>query len=441
MGKRKQRRRNQPPQGASKRPKLRKYWIEDFPELLLETSDISLLITRINLSDAHHARPQSETVPVVASAADPSVERNIVLTKSTTDDPALKIKTSEDMVNLHCEGQNDFILNETTGTKYGTARDKQSDLSACKEAADEKISPTRNVIVSVQRASYAPLCFKRDPKFRHKKNGDCGDGIINPYPKTEVPDKFWAQRKRLFSRFAEGIQLDPESWYSVTPEVIANHIAQRVIEASKKKEGMILLEAFCGAGGNAIAFARRPEVSKVICVDINLQRLKMAAHNCGVYEIPKDKVVFIHADACAVLKTLASERKETAVDEPKTVISGYDCGSVSSLPHEIDAIFFSPPWGGTEYVKLGPRQYSLSHIQLEGGVDGEELLRLASKAFRSGQDTNMAIFLPRNLNGLSFAQSAYTCGHSGTIELEMDLIDSKFKAITAYISKRSDNAI
>ncbi|GAX26596.1 trimethylguanosine synthase [Fistulifera solaris] len=441
MGKRKQRRRNQPSQTTSnKRPKLPKYWIEDFPELLHETSDISLLITRINLSDAHHARLQTETVSVV-SVADPSVERNIAVTKSTTDDPSLEIKTSEDLVTLQCEGHNDIILNKTIETKDDTVRDGQSDSTAFKEVAGEKVSPTRNVIVSVQRDSYPPLCFKRDPKFRNKKNGDCGDGLINPHPKTEVPDKYWAQRKRLFSRFAEGIQLDPESWYSVTPEVIANHIAQRVINASKKKEGMIVLEAFCGAGGNAIAFARRPEVGKVICVDTNLHRLEMAAHNCGVYEIPKDKVVFVHANACAVLKTLTSDRKETAVEGPKTVISGYDYGSVSSLPHQVDAIFFSPPWGGTEYVKLGPRQYHLSHIQLDGGVDGEELLRLASKAFHSGQDTNMAIFLPRNLNGLSFAQSAYTCGHRGTIELEMNLIDSKFKAITAYIFKKSDNVI
>jgi hypothetical protein len=92
-------------------------------------------------------------------------------------------------------------------------------------------------------------------------------------------------------------------------------------------------------------------------------------------------------------------------------------------------------------VKLGPRQYNLSHIQLEGGVDGEELLRLASKAFHSGQHTNMALFLPRNLNGLSLAQSAFQCDHRGTIELEMNLIDSKFKAITAYINEKSDSKI
>lgn len=72
------------------------------------------------------------------------------------------------------------------------------------------------------------------------KDGDCGDGIVNPFPKDEVADKYWAQRKRLFSKFDEGIKLDKESWYSVTPEAIAGHIAQRVTSMTSvacKKEG------------------------------------------------------------------------------------------------------------------------------------------------------------------------------------------------------------
>lgn len=32
-----------------------------------------------------------------------------------------------------------------------------------------------------------------------------------------IPFKYWAQRYRYFSRFDDGIALDAESWYSVTP--------------------------------------------------------------------------------------------------------------------------------------------------------------------------------------------------------------------------------
>ena len=65
-------------------------------------------------------------------------------------------------------------------------------------------------------------------------NGDCGDGIVNPHPKSEVADKFWAQRKRLFAKYDSGIKLDRESWYSVTPEAIANHIALSTVKLIKE---------------------------------------------------------------------------------------------------------------------------------------------------------------------------------------------------------------
>lgn len=42
-----------------------------------------------------------------------------------------------------------------------------------------------------------------------------------------------------------------EGWYSVTPERIAEHIADRMV----KREGSIILDAFAGIGGNSIQFA------------------------------------------------------------------------------------------------------------------------------------------------------------------------------------------
>ena len=40
--------------------------------------------------------------------------------------------------------------------------------------------------------------------------------------------------------------LDEESWFSVTPEIVASHIASRLPKNS------LILDAFCGAGGNLI---------------------------------------------------------------------------------------------------------------------------------------------------------------------------------------------
>jgi hypothetical protein len=50
----------------------------------------------------------------------------------------------------------------------------------------------------------------------------------NPHPPSVVHDKYWCQRRRLFSRFDMGVQLDSEGWFSVTPEIIANRVAQQV---------------------------------------------------------------------------------------------------------------------------------------------------------------------------------------------------------------------
>ena len=60
------------------------------------------------------------------------------------------------------------------------------------------------------------------------------------------------QRERLFSLYDDGCLLDEEGWYSVTPEAIADVIADRC------RCGTVL-DAFCGVGGNAIAFARTCE--------------------------------------------------------------------------------------------------------------------------------------------------------------------------------------
>jgi trimethylguanosine synthase len=68
----------------------------------------------------------------------------------------------------------------------------------------------------------------------------------------------FAQRTRYFSRYDEGCLFDEEGWYSVTPEAIAVQIAERC-------RCDVVLDAFCGIGGNAIAFARTCERGAFHC--------------------------------------------------------------------------------------------------------------------------------------------------------------------------------
>ena len=74
--------------------------------------------------------------------------------------------------------------------------------------------------------------------------------------------KYWFQRYRLFTKFDQGIWMDRESWFSVTPEKIAQHIAERC-------RCELIVDGFCGVGGNAIQFALTCE--RVIAIDIDPQ--------------------------------------------------------------------------------------------------------------------------------------------------------------------------
>ena len=111
-------------------------------------------------------------------------------------------------------------------------------------------------------------------------------------------NKFWSQRHRSFTQFDEGIQRDKESWYSVMPEAIANHIAAHLVGS---QQNVTVLDPFVGCGGNAIGFARIEAVDLVVCIDTDLDKLKKASDNAQIYGIPKSKMVFIHANACRAL--------------------------------------------------------------------------------------------------------------------------------------------
>jgi trimethylguanosine synthase len=68
--------------------------------------------------------------------------------------------------------------------------------------------------------------------------------------------------------------MDDEAWYSVTPESVARQQAARCRCA-------VAVDAFTGAGGNAIALAR--ECGHVIAIDCSESRVRLAKSNAAVY--------------------------------------------------------------------------------------------------------------------------------------------------------------
>lgn len=99
------------------------------------------------------------------------------------------------------------------------------------------------------------------------------------------------------------------------PSSIAFHIAE-----AAPKEKTVIIDAFAGVGGNAIAFARQGRWDQVFAIEKDPAALKCAKHNAKIYGVDK-KIVWINGDCFDVIK-----KRFRGLDNT--------------------LIFASPPWGG-----------------------------------------------------------------------------------------------
>ncbi|XP_055345496.1 trimethylguanosine synthase-like [Paramacrobiotus metropolitanus] len=198
--------------------------------------------------------------------------------------------------------------------------------------------------------------------------------------------KYWFQRYRLFSKYDEGILMDEESWFSVTPERIAAHIAERC-------RCDVIVDAFCGVGGSAIQFALTCE--RVIAVDIDPQKIAFAQHNARIYGV-EERIEFICADFFEVAGRLRA-----------------------------DAVFLSPPWGGPQYMEH--RSFDLQKMQLDG-----------FRCFAAAKQISdsIAFFLPRNA---SIEQIVSLAGAGEKVETEQNFLNRKLKTMVAYFGDLIDD--
>ncbi|KAH8310491.1 hypothetical protein KR044_001685 [Drosophila immigrans] len=194
--------------------------------------------------------------------------------------------------------------------------------------------------------------------------------------------KYWFKRFSLFSLFDRGIRLDDESWFSVTPEKIAKQIALRLASD-------VIVDAFCGCGGNAIQFAKT--CRRVIAIDIDANKLVMAKHNAAIYGVA-DKIEFIHAD---FLQFASSTRLRA------------------------DVVFLSPPWGGPNYQKS---VFNIEEHLLPVGAT--QLMQYARRL-----SDNIGIYLPRSS---SIKQVVALTNVGQQCEVEHSYLDTRLVAITAY---------
>ncbi|XP_027940988.1 uncharacterized protein LOC114194776 isoform X3 [Vigna unguiculata] len=141
---------------------------------------------------------------------------------------------------------------------------------------------------------------QRQKKLCNEAEGLC-QHFIRDLHFQEMPEsysatiaKYWCQRYTLFSRFDDGLMMDEEGWFSVTPEAIAQHQAIRCASDT-------IIDCFTGVGGNSIQFARQ--------------------HNAAIYGVV-DQIDFIVGDFFLLAPKLKA-----------------------------DTVFLSPPWGGPDYLK------------------------------------------------------------------------------------------
>ena len=432
----------------AKRQKRERFWIEDCRDTSLppssspnvERASLEVLITQCQLFDDYRQIPRKRNECVDDKPADtlPEISKDgsTETEKSTVDGKDEEAATKAIMQELPtkketCDKSGDQKPDESKNENEATAVSKEPTKTNFSDAFIS-IKRSRSALKPITRMENSVEDFQPLP------NGDCGDGITNPHDKEEVPDKFWSQRRRLFTLFDEGIRLDKESWYSVTPEAIANHISAHLVG---NREDAVILDPFCGCGGNAIAFAKMERVKLVVCVDKDLEKLKMAASNAGVYGIPKEKMVFIHNNAGRVLSfydggKLTNGSSDCETNGNKDVTESFKIGGIELLPETIDCIFLSPPWGGMDYAKVGKRNYTLQCIKVDGieehsEMDGEDILIGAAKAL--GEDGPIALFLPKNINGVALGRSALRAGYSCPLVLEKNVLNGKLKTVTAYI--------
>uniref|UniRef100_A0A061RDW6 Trimethylguanosine synthase n=1 Tax=Tetraselmis sp. GSL018 TaxID=582737 RepID=A0A061RDW6_9CHLO len=221
-----------------------------------------------------------------------------------------------------------------------------------------------------------------------------------------VMKKYWYQRFSLFSRFNDGIRMDEEAWYSVTPEAIANHQASRCACG-------VAVDAFAGAGGNSIALART--CGHVVAVDTSEQRLRLAKANAMVYG------------------------RAGAID--------FVCADFLRLaPHLwADAVFLSPPWGGPSYSSHDT--FSLEPDLGGMGIGLGELLEhalgiVARRKDRASQsehgNAGIGCFLPRNTDVEQLQGIAKRQFQSQEFELEQNLLNGKIKGLTLYCGSFCD---
>ena len=173
-------------------------------------------------------------------------------------------------------------------------------------------------------------------------------------------------------------------YYSNTSKFIYNFIST----LAERCRCDIIVDGFCGVGGNTIQFAKT--CNNVIAIDIDPKKIEAAYNNAKIYGV-EDNIQFIVGDFFKIVPTLTTA----------------------------DVIFLSPPWGGPQYLEA-----DVFDIQSMIPMDGLKVFETALNITE-----NIAYYVPKNTN---VDQLISLAGDGNSVEIEQNLLNSKVKAVTAY---------
>jgi hypothetical protein len=160
-----------------------------------------------------------------------------------------------------------------TNTEHTTLVQVLSDLEAHPE---EAIAP-----IEVERSTQLLDLWGAEKTEAHRlvQQDEVRLLRVGAPPEEEVHAKYWDQRYRLLSKFDRGVQLDAESFYSITPEAAARHVTSVCLSRAQQAGAPIrrVLDCFSGCGGNTIPFVLRKtaqgEYVDVVAVDFDSVKL------------------------------------------------------------------------------------------------------------------------------------------------------------------------
>ncbi|KAI3861738.1 hypothetical protein MKX03_036774 [Papaver bracteatum] len=259
-------------------------------------------------------------------------------------------------------------------------------FAALNEAVSEENGNTWTVATSKKKKK-----ARRNRSQRKKFEQDTEEHQLKEVSEACPADmmKYWCQRYSLFSRFDDGIKMDREGWFSVTPELLAQYHASRCGNG-------IVVDCFTGVGGNAIQLAKRS--NHVIAVDIDPQKIAHSQHNAAIYGV-QDKIDFVVGDFFLLAPKLKA-----------------------------DVVFMSPPWGGPDYAKSQTYDIRTMLQPHDGFLLFNAVREIAPR---------LVMFLPRNVDLNQLAELSLSTHPPWSLQVEKNFLNGKLKAITAYFNHPS----